>query len=121
MSMTHRFRHHFTPAEATALIPDLARWLEELRPLTERVNRQAVRIQERLSDLGDQGGQRVNNQTRDQVRLQTLLGEFIQRGIRIRDLERGQVDFPALRGDREIFLTWQEGETSVIAWREIPN
>ncbi len=119
--MKRRFQHHFTPAEATALLPNVVRWLEELRLLSPRVNRQSERLIERLEELGDQGGARVNEQTRDQVRLQALIGEFSRRGVMIHSLERGKLDFPSLRGDREIYLTWQEGETSVGSWREIPG
>ncbi len=118
--MKRRFAHHFTPAEATALLPDAIRWLDELRLVSQRVTRQSERLTERLSELGDQGGPRVNDQTRDQVRLQELIREFSRRGVMIHDLERGKLDFPALRGDREIYLTWQEGEVSVGSWREIP-
>jgi hypothetical protein len=39
--------------------------------------------------------------------------------IQIKDLGRGLLDFPALRGDREIFLCWQEGEADVACWHEL--
>ena len=90
------------------------------RVIVEQCPPNAERLTERLSELGDQGGPRVNDQTRDQVRLQELIREFSRRGVMIHDLERGKLDFPALRGDREIYLTWQEGEVSVGSWREIP-
>jgi len=119
--MSHQFPHHFTPAEATALIPNLTQWLHELRLLKQTLDRQAERLAELIYDFGDQGGHRVNEQTRMLVQWQEVLGQFSGRGIQIRNLETGELDFPALRGDQEIFLSWQEGDTQVDAWREIPN
>jgi uncharacterized protein DUF2203 len=36
----------------------------------------------------------------------------------LRDLDRGLVDFPALRGGREVYLCWQEGEPGIGFWHE---
>ena len=119
--MKHRFPRHFTPAEATALIPSVTAWLVELRLLKQDLERRGERLAELLHDFGDQGGVRVNEQARAMVRWHALVGEFSRRGVQIRDLEAGKLDFPALRGDREIFLIWQEGDTQVDAWREIPD
>ena len=118
--MTPRFSRHFTPAEATALIPEVTRWLHELRLLRQQLERQGERLAELLHDFGDQGGPRVNDQTRALVRWQELQNELARRCIQIRNLETGQLDFPSFRGDHEIFLVWQEGDTRVEAWREIP-
>lgn len=119
--MSHQFAHHFTPAEATALIPSVTQWLHELRLLKQTLDRQGERLAELIYDYGDQGGPRVNEQTRTVLRWRELLNEFARRGVQIRDLENGQLDFPALRGEHEIFLSWQEGDPQVDAWREIPK
>ena len=118
--MSLRFTRHFTPAEATALIPNVTQWLIELRLLKQTLDRQGERLAELIHDFGDQGGPRVNEQTRTLIRWRELIGEFSRRGVLIRNLETGQLDFPSLRGDHEIFLIWQEGDTQVDAWREIP-
>lgn len=117
--MNRRFRHHYTPAEATALIPYINRWLLEMRLLKQSLDRQGERLMELLDDSGDQGGPRVSTHARGLVRWHELTREFARRDLRIRDLEAGRIDFPALRGDREIFLVWQEGDTKIEAWREI--
>ena len=119
--MKSRFRSYYSPDEATALIPKISRWIEELRLLRQSLDRQAERILELIYDHGDQGGPRVNDQTRGLVRWHELMREFSRRDLQIRDLETGKVDFPARRGDHEIFLIWQEGDTKVDAWREIPT
>lgn len=44
--------------------------------------------------------------------------EVQDRGILLRDAQRGLVDFPALREGREIFLCWLLGEGDVAYWHE---
>jgi hypothetical protein len=40
------------------------------------------------------------------------------REIVLRDLDRGLVDFPALREGAEVYLCWQEGEEEIGFWHE---
>jgi hypothetical protein len=39
--------------------------------------------------------------------------------IVLRDLDRGLVDFPALRDEREVYLCWVEGEDEIAFWHEL--
>jgi hypothetical protein len=45
--------------------------------------------------------------------------ELAQIGCRMRDLERGLVDFPAERDGHEVLLSWQLGEPEVAYWCDI--
>jgi hypothetical protein len=46
--------------------------------------------------------------------------ECVQRlerlGVLVKDLDRGLVDFPALRGGEEVLLCWHLGEDEVAFW-----
>ena len=37
-------------------------------------------------------------------------------GVLVKDLERGLVDFPALRDGKEVLLCWEVGEDEVAFW-----
>jgi len=50
---------------------------------------------------------------------QELLSEFQRREIFIKDIERGLVDFPAIVGDKEVFLCWEQDEDSVEFWHDL--
>jgi hypothetical protein len=52
------------------------------------------------------------------LELQRALGELQELEIVLRDLDRGLIDFPSLRGGREIYLCWQDGEDSVAFWHD---
>ena len=41
-----------------------------------------------------------------------------ERELVLRDLDRGLLDFPALRGGVEIYLCWEEGEEEIGWWHE---
>lgn len=53
-------------------------------------------------------------------RLQGYVAELEQMGVELRDFERGQVDFPAVRNGREIRLCWDLDQEGVSTWYE-PN
>ena len=37
----------------------------------------------------------------------------------LRDLDRGLVDFPSIRDDREVYLCWVEGEDEIGYWHDL--
>jgi hypothetical protein len=106
-------------AEARALLPRVQNWLGEIRHLQQVVERGSERNAGLFAEGRDLGGERINDQLRDLARMRELLGEFEALEIQIKDLARGLLDFPALRGDHEIFLCWQEGETDITYWHEL--
>ena len=119
MSESRKFSRHYTVAEARELLPRLRNWLGELRHLQQVVERGADRNTALFAEGRDLGGERINDQLRDLTRMRELIAEFEGLEIQIKDLGRGLLDFPALRGDREIFLCWQEGEADVTYWHEL--
>ena len=40
-------------------------------------------------------------------------------GVLVKDLDRGLVDFPALRDGEEVLLCWQVGEDEVAFWHGV--
>jgi hypothetical protein len=115
---------YFTPEDANAA-------LGELRPLAEEMveRRQAlVMAQERRASLGAQvvtnGGDLTPSDfaeaDEELEQAATDLARVVERiqsaGVLIKDLDRGLLDFPALRDGEEILLCWQLGEDRVEFW-----
>ena len=48
-----------------------------------------------------------------------LINEVVQRGIALKDVEQGLVDFPAVRDGRVVFLCWKQGEDEIRFWHEL--
>ncbi len=53
------------------------------------------------------------------VELQNGIAAFDHRGIVLRDLDSGLIDFPSIRDDEEIYLCWIDGETEINFWHEL--
>jgi hypothetical protein len=119
--MDRQFQHHYTVAEARALLPEVRAWLNELRPLRLKAQRLDEYLSPRIESGEDLGGLRVGESVRMTLRLQELQNEFISREIQVKDLERGLVDFPSLRGDREVFLCWEEGDEDIEFWHDLES
>lgn len=114
-----RFSRHYTREEANALLPRIRTWLGRLRLLQPVFDEHARSLTPRLAQGQDLGGSRVHAWLRTWLLLRALQVEFTSREIQIRDLDRGLIDFPFLRGDREVFLCWEEGEENVEFWHEL--
>ena len=114
-----KFRKHYTREEARALLPQVRQWLERLTEL--RV--QQAKLDERLTGLlapgCDLGGSLVSSWVRTLAEMQSLITEFLQREIQIKDIERGLVDFPAIISGREVFLCWEKDEDDIEFWHDL--
>jgi hypothetical protein len=51
--------------------------------------------------------------------MRSALAELQEQEIVLRDLDRGLVDFPALRDGREVYLCWIEGEDEIGFWHDL--
>ena len=119
--MTDRY---FTLEEANALLPWLEDKLAGMMPwrteLAER-HEQLLELLRRRRSNGHSSNERDIVETQRAVdgltqQLQQQLGEIADRGILLRDLSRGLVDFPSYREGREVYLCWLRGETEIAYW-----
>jgi len=119
LPMKYRFDKHYTREEARALLPQIRKWLERLNQLRHVLERQEKRLEPLMKQGHDTGGQTVNEQVRTLADVQEILAEFQHRQIFVKDVERGLVDFPAIMGDKEVFLCWEQDEDDVEFWHDL--
>ena len=115
---------HFTPEEATEL-------LEQVRPVAESLvaHRRAftvaaarrARLSQRISGNGGDFDPQEPSELDEQLQREAeavahAVEELEAFGVLVKDLDRGLVVFPALRGDEEVLLCWQVGEGEVASW-----
>jgi hypothetical protein len=110
---------HYTLAEANAALPWVVERIERLRSARVRLTDEEVR--EALSDAapmngGGEPGREVSEAFLD---MRSALAELQATEIVLRDLDRGLIDFPALREGREVYLCWEEGEDEIGYWHDI--
>lgn len=120
---------HFTPEEANAL-------LAEVRPLAERLVEQRRAYAEAAAGHGrlvariaGNGGDLDPGEVRENAGRMQQAAEAVEHsveqlqalGVLVKDLDRGLVDFPALRGEEEVLLCWQVGEDEVAWWHGLED
>jgi len=116
----YQFEKHFTLAEARAMLPQL-RWLfKELHACRERARQADEQLGDSLTKSGgDIGGRLVAELTADLVALNAEIRKLQESGVLIKDFDRGLVDFPSLREDREILLCWELEEDDIEFFHDI--
>jgi hypothetical protein len=118
--------HYFTLEEANALLPwqeeQFARMMPVRDELAARQEQLLTLLRERRSNGGSSKEQDIADAQREVNRLTQQLQEGLQevanRGILVRDLGRGLVDFPSYRQGREVHLCWLRGEPQIAYWHE---
>ena len=124
MGMTDR---HFTLQEAQAQVPWLQETLDAIEPLKAELGSAKERIQGLMTRTQSNGGARAEKELEEAIRVQheaedridELAYAIFERGIFIKSLEQGLVDFPSMRDGREVYLCWLTGEPEVLHWHEV--
>ncbi len=117
--MANLFQQHYTRDEVRALLPQVRGWLQRLSELRGDISKLDKKLEKLMEPGRDLGGPVVENWVRTVAQIKTVLFEFVRREIQIKDLKRGLLDFPALMGDKEVFLCWEHGEADVEFWHEL--
>jgi len=109
---------HYTLEEASALLPAVADLLVRMRSARDRLGDAEARAALAAAGQGNGGGEPGKVVSEGFLELRESMLELRSREIVLRDLDRGLVDFPALREGREIYLCWEEGEPGIGFWHE---
>jgi hypothetical protein len=110
---------HFTIAEANALLDGLEPLLRELRQashLLTDADAHELLAGAAPANGGGAAGRQVGEAFLEARRLLLAVQES---GIVIRDIDRGLIDFPAIRDGEEIYLCWELGEDRVSWWHRL--
>jgi hypothetical protein len=109
---------HYSLEEASALLPWVADQLDRLRSARDRLGDVDARAALAATGQTNGGGQAGKVVSEGFVELRELMLELREREIVLRDLDRGLIDFPSLRGADEVYLCWEEGEAEIGFWHE---
>ena len=117
---------HFTVQEAQELVPWLRQTFDAIEPLKDDLTRIKSRVQSVItrvrSNGGDNAGKDMDEATKAllviQNRMSELSDSIVERGIILRSVDQGLVDFPSIRDKRTVYLCWRTGESSITQWHE---
>jgi hypothetical protein len=91
--------HFFTPEEANRMLPEIKDLIFQIMDVRKKLD-------------GSSGHQRRE----DVDKLALLMSKVEEKGIELKDLEQGLIDFPALRFSEPVYLCWKYGEEEVLYW-----
>jgi len=120
----------FTVDEANELVPQIRARLERLvlqkREFDRLESRMAILLVATAGAASDNPDAiELAALTEQRRRLGEVMGAGVQelhdKGVMVKDLDRGLVDFYALAGDRLIFLCWHLGEADVSHWHALDS
>jgi hypothetical protein len=109
---------HYSLEQANAALEFVGERIDRLRDARGRLGDDEAR--EALAAAGPQngGGAAGKQVSAAFLDLRSALSDLQEMDVVLRDLERGLVDFPALREGEEIYLCWEEGEPEIAYWHD---
>ena len=110
---------HYTLEQATAALPWVQERIERLRLARDGLNDEEARAGLAEAGPGNGGGGAGRVVSDAFMKMRSALVELQKMEVVLRDLDRGLVDFPALREGREVYLCWQEGEDEIGYWHDL--
>ena len=110
---------HYTLEDANAALGWVQDAIATLRTAREGLSDEEAR--EALAEAGPQngGGDPGRVVSEAFLQLRDALARLQEAEVVLRDLDRGLVDFPAIRDDREVYLCWVEGEDEIGYWHDL--
>jgi hypothetical protein len=114
-----KHNRHYSLDEANAALEWVGQTLVVLRNAREGLSDEEAR--EALAEAGPQngGGDAGRVVSEAFLQLRDALTRLQEAEIVLRDLDRGLVDFPAIRDEREVYLCWLEGEDEIGYWHDL--
>ena len=109
---------HYSLAEASALLPEVAELIERMRSARDRLGDAEARAALAAAGGSNGGGRAGRTVLEGFLELREAMIWLREREIVLRDLDRGLVDSPAPRGGSEVYLCWQQGEDQIAFWHE---
>ena len=118
---------HFTLEEAQGLVSWLEETFQTIVPLRQSMDKLNDEIRELQNHMRSNGSgavdQQLSTRRRDLNKISRLIEKCIQpiheRGILIKSIGEGLVDFPSIREGREVYLCWRTGEQEITYWHEV--
>lgn len=109
---------YFTPQDVNRVLPEIQKQFSQIILLRNKV----ISLQEDLQKMANEGSRFSNFIAKKQElnravsRLYKEIEELEKRGIMIKSVDDGLLDFPSLRFDEEVWLCWKYGESEIKFW-----
>lgn len=115
-----RHDRHYTIEQANAVRGWVARRVEWIRDAEATLGELGQDVTDVVGALDPQAGGSYPGRVlaRALVELSRAFGELEAVDVVLRDVDRGLIDFPAIREGREVYLCWLLDEAEVRFWHD---
>ncbi|HLC03708.1 MAG TPA: DUF2203 domain-containing protein [Anaerolineales bacterium] len=118
--MTEQFSRLFTPEEANTLLDEIRPIVAEMLSTRQEILTLRPSLEGMLEKMIGNGGSRQAGELLEAFeRLRAAVANIQAKGVVVKDIESGLVDFPSLREGRTVFLCWQYDEPGVTFWHDL--
>lgn len=117
-----QFEKHFSVDEANELLPHVASVFEKIHSIREELGEKKDELEKLHRALPGNGGSHTSAEfvNKSEIIAQLLTG-LQEKGIQVKDIDIGLVDFPHIREGKEVLLCWKLGEKSIGFWHDIES
>jgi hypothetical protein len=111
---------HFSVDEANALLPRVRSLVESVLAARQRILDAQPEVWPVLQKaIGNGGSQKAGELVEELKRIERGIKAIQDLGAVVKDINTGLIDFPAVRGGREVFLCWRYDEPRVGFWHDL--
>lgn len=115
-------RRLFTPQEANSLLAELRPLMASLLEARHRLLQLQPSLGPILERILDNGGGRVAGQALAEFqRIRQVVETINGRGVLVKDVNAGLLDFPSEREGRLVYLCWRYDEPEIGFWHEVDS
>ena len=114
-----RHERHYSVEQANAAIGWVRERIDRMRAAREQLGDEAARAALSEAAPTNGGGAPGTVVSEAFLELRGALLELHEMDVVLRDLERGLLDFPALRDGREVYLCLEDGEDEIGYWHDV--
>lgn len=112
----------YTVQEARAALPRV----KALMALAQTARAEILALRPRVwpflrSKIANGGNADITDLTEQFARLDAALRQIMGMGVLVKDVDKGIVDFLAMRKGQRVFLCWRYGEESIEHWHPIDS
>ena len=112
--------HFFTLTEANEALMIIRPLMEDVQAIRQKILASQPEAWPAIEKSAGNGGNKaLSAMVQDFERLDALIHQIMDTGVQIKDINRGLLDFSAIRNGREVYLCWKYGEDDIAFWHEV--
>ena len=110
----------FSLSEANEVLKVIRPLMDEVQTIRQKILANQPEAWPAIEKSAGNGGNKaLSALVQEFERLDALIHQILEKGVQIKDINLGLLDFSALRNGREVYLCWKFGEEQIAFWHEV--